>query len=285
MTPPEPKSGWLYEKEQPPPAPPYFAPKEPELGNAWQRLQILHTPTRTIDPDEYRWIVDWLSSLERLFLENPELEPYYLECFAPERDAVSARGADVPERRVDHVATIQAQFMEEVFYILNLDRHANAPDNRGWMNLFRRWGRSSRFNRRLDELRAILTLEFLSFYDYYLRDYQKRIDEEPVPHPWDVETRRADPRAPGTIPAKTGGRTALEPGEKDAPTPGAPQPLPGIYLDPGLREAGRRHGERPVEQPGSARRGAEEHGRSPDSTPPDLPKGEPGGSAPDVPNK
>jgi hypothetical protein len=297
MTSPEQEPLWRYLAEAPPPAPAEFA-REPELGKAWQRLQILHTPSRTTDPDEYRWIVDWLASFERLLLEHPNLEPYYQECFASERGG--SVGASMPARspQIDHVATIQAQFMEEVFYVLSLDRHANASDNRGWMNLFRRWGRSATFNARLDELRSLLTMHFLTFYDLYLRNYPQRIDEEPVPHPWDSRARRRDPRGLDALPERTGGMPGPAHLIEDEPStagqrPSAPQQpeqgeLPGIFLDPGIREAGRkppRPGERPFEQPGSARPGPQDDAETQGRTRPGASGAEPGASAPDVPNE
>jgi hypothetical protein len=290
---------WLYLQDQTLPPPPGF-PGESGLGKAWQRLQVLHTPFRTTDPEEYRWIVEWLARLERLFLEDENLEAYYQECFAPESDPGNpgqplTRPAATPSPRIDHVATIQAQFMEEVFYTLALDRHANAPDNRGWMNLFRRWGRSTLFNARLDAIRSLLTLRFLAFYDYYLRYYPCRIDEDPIPHPWDSEDRRRDPRPPGTFPARTGGwpdvtqcpddesTTARKPTTQEAAKPGL---LPGLYLDSGIREAGTRPPSGGAEaSPASGREEPKTDIDRTDQTRRGDTSGESGGSAPSPPNE
>ena len=245
MTDSKPRPEWLYRSETPPPAPDPF-PNEPDLGKAWQRLQVLHTPDRRVDAEDYRWIVDWLAALERLFLDRGDLEPYYEECFAPE-NSDAARSPAKLTSQVAHVATIQAQFMEEVYYTLSLNRHGNAVDNRGWMNLFRRWGRSPNFNARLDQIRSTLTMEFLIFYDYYLRHYRCRIDEDPIPHPWDSAERRRDPRGPDALPERTGGDPDPD-CLKDQPASNrdrrrrlkVPEPaeLPGVYLDSGVREAG-----------------------------------------------
>ena len=237
------------------------------LRLSWLRLQILHTPFRAIEQDEYSTLTESLQGLERLFLERPTLESYYRECFAPETEwqmpiiGPDGRPQALPESsEIDHVAAIQAQFMEDVFYALRLDRYGNAPDNRGWMNLFRRWGRSPTFNRRLDQLRSMFGLDFLEFYDLYLRYYQHRIDELPIPHPWDSDQDREDRRPPLLAPpAKTGG--VPHPSATVGPSaPPADQSLqqpeknlvPGIFLDPGIREVKRRgpaSGERPVESP------------------------------------
>jgi hypothetical protein len=289
---PNQKLPWLHEIDVPPPTPPPFS-GEPELGKAWQRLQVLHTPFRKIDADEYRWIVGWLADLERLFFEHSALEPYYEECYAPESRALVPNAVAEPSREVTHVATIQAQFMEEAFYTLELDRHANAVDNRGWMNLFRRWGRSSLFNQRLDELRSVLTLQFLSFYDLYLRYYPVRIDEEPVPHPWDSPLRRLDPRAVVRAPERTGGPPGPLIRAQDEPSiprvgPDEPTKLPGIYLDSGIQEAGTKppsQEEQTVSAPASARDDASKLAAEGGRTPPEDAGGRSGGSAPPVPNE
>jgi hypothetical protein len=290
---PNQKLPWLHEIDVPPPTPPPFS-GEPELGKAWQRLQVLHTPFRKIDADEYRWIVGWLADLERLFFEHSALEPYYEECYAPESRALVPNAVAEPSREVTHVATIQAQFMEEVFYTLELDRHANAVDNRGWMNLFRRWGRSRLFNQRLDELRAVLTLQFLSFYDLYVRNYPVRIDEEPVPHPWDSPLRRRDPRAPTEFPPeRTGGLPGPLLRAQDEPSvprvaPTAPAVLPGIYLDSGIQEAGSRPPsleEQAVSAPASARPGPYKPGGEGGRPPLEDTGGKAGRSAPPLPNE
>lgn len=309
-TPNDPK--WLYQADRTPEPPKAFA-GEPLLGKAWQRLQVLHTPFRTIDPEEYRWIVDWLARLEHLFLERSDLESYYQECFAPEGAPRPMPPAEKASAAVAHVAALQAQFMEEVFFTLALDRHANAPDNRGWMNLFRRWGRSERFNERLDTLRSLLTLRFLGFYDYYLRYYPCRIDEDPIPHPWDSDERRTDPRPPGTLPERTGGSPGTDPhcieGDPKAPgptpaaqaakaakaPPGSPKTgaeaakrnlLPGVYLDSGIRESGARPpaggaGAAPPSSRGEAKMEIDRTQRPRQEDSDD----EPGASAPTTPNK
>lgn len=288
---------WLYPEDEALHPPPRFL-DESRLGKAWQWLQVLHTPFRTIDPDEYRWIVDWLAELERLFLDHQELESYYRECYASESEPPAQPVAPAPialtspqeasPAMVAHVATLQAQFMEEVFHVLVLDRHANAPDNRGWMNLFRRWGRSKRFNERLDTIRSLLTLRFLTFYDYYLRYYPCRIDEDPIPHPWDSEDRRRGPTPPRTFPERTEGSPG--PGCEDEETEQVRQGrkaaaaakaklLPGLYLDSGIGEAG--SGAAPASSHDEAKSEIDrpQQPRQKDSG------DEPGGSAPTTPNK
>jgi hypothetical protein len=234
---------WRWRFEVPPSAEPDSYPEEEAVGTAWLRLQLVHTGYRLIDPKDYREISSKLEALERLFLAHEKLESYYLQCFAPEDESKPLTGPtaelmDSAEFR--HVAAIQVQFLEDLFYALDLDRYANAPDNRGWMNLFRRWGRSRSFNHRLDELRSTLTLGFLEFYDLYLRYHTCRIDEKPVPHPWDSVSRRHDYRWGSDkfeAPPPTGG----EPGPcEDTPkgklTDETGPVFPGLFLDSGIQE-------------------------------------------------
>jgi hypothetical protein len=112
-----------------------------------------------------------------------------------------------------------------VFYTLQLDRYGNSPDNRGWMNLFRRWGRSPTLNERFDELRPTFSEHFVAFYRLYIRNQRGSIEEVPLPHPWD---RRESGQGPG------------------------------IFLDSGIREVEPRPGgggERPVPEPGTGAHG------------------------------
>jgi len=202
-------------------------------------------------------------------MDRTTLEPYYGEVNAPEdaEPEVSASSLfDSPEVR--HTVAIQAQFLEDMFYVLELDRHANAPDNRGWMNLFRRWGRSPTFNRWFNDLRSTFSLGFLNFYDLYLRNHPRRIDERPVPHPWDAEERRIDDRGEDPTQPPTGGEPAPEPlGKREAEArtemPGLPRPhrlFPGLFLDSGIKEVDDADPTTPSTRSGQGRVGAQGSG-------------------------
>jgi hypothetical protein len=288
---------WRWRYEESVPAEPALSreneTRERLVDRCWFRLQVLHTPFRATDRREYQQLVDWLKKLEGLFLEHPAFEQYYLECFAEELAQDPPHSSTPPSAEINHLAGSQARFMEEVFFSLQLDRYANAPDNRGWMNLFRRWGRSRTFNDRLDQLRATFTMGFLEFYDYYLRYYPFRIDEDPIPHCWDPEARRTDPRDfSERPPLKAGGETGRLPPDLAEPRPGHPRGaiLPGIFLDSGLRETRRtppRQGERPVPRPGEGEHGHEDAkgGRQGYEASPESGTETSGGSAPTTPNE
>ena len=214
---------------------------EEDLRTSWLRLQTSHTSFRATEQREYQSLVRRLLELEQLFLDRHELQWYYEECMRPETGAMTASSAPTvsapPTQRtsVDQVAAIQAQLMEDVYYTLQLSRYANAPDNRGWVNLLRRWGRSENFNRRFDELKTTFSLEFVQFYELYLREYRWTIDEWPIPHPWDRPSRHQDPRA-------------------------VVEHVSGVFLDSGIREVaplrfGGRTGQRPVPDAGSGGHG------------------------------
>ncbi|MBA3343440.1 MAG: hypothetical protein H0T48_16615 [Gemmatimonadaceae bacterium] len=218
---------WIWRHELAPPAnPPRFDDPEGKLDGAWRELVLIHTSFRATKQEEYRELVDALREIERLFLERPELSAYYDECHQPPGTNVDVL-ADVlpavthPHR---HVAAIQAYFMEDVYYVLQLARYANALDNRGWMNLFRSWGQSPTFNAVFNNLRATFAEEFVEFYEVYIRYYFGPIETCPVPHPWDAEPVRRDLRDSSKKPAAAGTSTGWS--------------LPGAYLDSGIQEAG-----------------------------------------------
>jgi hypothetical protein len=95
--------------------------------------------------------------------------------------------------------------MEYVFVTLDLRRYGNAPDNRGWMNLFRSWARSLTFREEFEKIRRTFTKHFEEFYDQYINvENGAPLDLKPIPHPWDA---------------------------------GKPTNVKGIFLDPGRRES------------------------------------------------
>ena len=74
--------------------------------------------------------------------------------------------------------------------LLNLGRHGNAPDNRGWMNLFRSWARSETFQVEFDKIICMFTKEFEEFYNQYIMIMkQDNIDKKPIPHPGTMTDR------------------------------------------------------------------------------------------------
>jgi hypothetical protein len=258
---------WRFEYVSNEPVPKPFLPDEDYLDRVWLELQLLHTAFRGVDQAEYWGLVRRLHDIELIFLDREELDTYYNECYRDEKTIHETLhrdgfGSAHRTRETDKVAGLQAQFMEDVFYVLQLNRYGNAPDNRGWMNLLRRWGRSPTFNARFAELRSTFTEEFVAFYKLYLRNQTGTMEEVALPHPWD-----RPPRWDGVTPIVG----------------------PGIFLDSGIREVARkrkdsRTGERPVPQPGSGGHGvSDEKGGSlmyetpPPASDPDSEGSPPGG--------
>ena len=238
------EAGWRWRHEIPPASAPSRFASESRLDAAWRKLALTHASFRATEQKEYRDLVDELREIERLFFDHPELSAYYDECQRPPSatDDVEPPSTD---SRVRHVVAIQAQFMEDVYFVLQLARFPNALDNRGWMNLFRSWGASPTFNATFDSLRHTFTGEFLDFYDSYLRNYPGTIEKYPVPHPWDSTESRVDPR-----------RRAAD----TAATDDDDRSLRGVFLDSGLQEAGR-HGARgtaSMPSPGAGSRGVKD---------------------------
>jgi hypothetical protein len=235
------------EGDPPPPFVPRSGPEAPDVDRGWLDLLLQHAPFLPVDPREQARLSHRYSELEKLILGDPDLQEYYAQTFLTRDFEKEWTGSNMPSAgdvhsplwKLHHVASLQAQLMEDVFYSLRLDRHANAPDNRGWMNLFRRWGSSSSFNARFAAMRETFGKEFVDFYDYYVRDLNP-IDQDPVPHPWE---RRPDERV-----------------------------LPGVYLDSGIREAEPRKRQAPRASP-------DEHAAGPDKADSSLPLTPPGGSA------
>ena len=241
---PELNDGWYWRHQiSSPPSPPRFE-NESQLDAAWRSLVLIHTTFRATDQGEYGQIVKTLREIERMFLEHPSLSDYYHECHrfpgtfqyivADFTMTLLNQGVKTDYR---HVAAIQARFMVDVYFVLQLARFGNALDNRGWMNLFRSWGQSGRFNVVFDNMISTFTNEFVEFYRLYIKYYPGSIEEYPIPHPWDYQATRQDPR------------TLAE--DKVA------EFLPGVFLDSGIREAGTTRGG-PLPSPGAESRGVVE---------------------------
>jgi hypothetical protein len=193
----------------------------------WDELRIYHSPFKAADNAEFRQLTERLGELEQLFLESPSLRWYYLECMnLPAEDGVQSDGI-VPL----NVIAMQIQLMEDTYFAVRLDLYANARDNRGWMNLFRRWGRSRTFADTFGRLQSNYSADFVVFFCNYLLNWGD-VDQYPVPHAWDVgpdlDPEFAHPaaiacwerRAPGMF--QDNGRLearAPEPGEPVIPPP------------------------------------------------------------------
>ena len=205
-----------------------------DRDRAWQRLLVLHMPFHLASDAVYSRLVGGLSDIEGLFLPrvaDTALMDYYAEAYR-ELDVIARTlgapvvvDANTLAPSVRHVVSLQVQFMEEVFYGFRLDRYANAPDSRGWMNLFRRWGCSPRFNAQFDRLEETLTEDFVVFYYDHIRDCEQRIEVRPVPHPWDWPPVH---RATSALPRTLLGVRGLTADQKW---------VAGCFLDSGIGEA------------------------------------------------
>ncbi|MGH7960243.1 MAG: hypothetical protein ACRERD_00260, partial [Candidatus Binatia bacterium] len=168
----------------------------------WRRLQFLHSAFKASDSPEFQQTVQAFGELERAFMADEDLGDYYAECYlqGPAKN-LGSNMAERVRRKITHMCMLQMQLMERVFLALQLDRSGNAPDNCGWMNLFRRWGNAWTFQKQFDQLQVLFSRDFVEFYDRYVKGHRPVIETDPIPHPWDNPEGR------------------------------------GVFLDPGRREA------------------------------------------------
>jgi hypothetical protein len=155
------------------------------VWDAWDDLLIHHSPFKAADSERFRELTKTLSELEQLVMENPGLHEYYRGCMGlTDKDLELPATKATPSDPVNLIV-MQIQLMEDAYFALRLDLYANARDNRGWMNLFRRWAKSETFERYFKTLQTMYSNDFVTFYCHYIHDW-KPIDAEPVPHAWDV---------------------------------------------------------------------------------------------------
>ena len=213
-------------------------PEEDLLDRAWRNLLIVHMPVHMLEGDGCSCLRRKFEELEQVFMKDPSLQWYYDATYLAQPEEGEEPSLPVPsipqeKNRPRHVALLQAHFMEEAYQQLKLGRYANAPANRGWMNVFRRWGASPIFNEIFDQYRKLLTREFVSFYDNFVREYGATIDDVPVRHPWDPRLiRNRMPPAPDQDEVKEA-RLLVDIGIKPMSVDNG---IPGVYLDSGLVE-------------------------------------------------
>jgi hypothetical protein len=152
------------------------------IDRAWDDLLIYHSPFRAADSEgEFRELTSKLAELEKLVVDTPGLVPYYRECMGLPKHLP----AGIEPLDPVNLIVMQIQLMEDVYFSLRLDQYANARDNRGWMNLFRRWAASQTFRDHFKELQTVYSSDFVAFYCNYIEGWGP-IDQEPLPHAWDV---------------------------------------------------------------------------------------------------
>jgi hypothetical protein len=133
--------------------------------------------------------------------------------------------------------------MEDAYFSLRLDQYANARDNRGWMNLFRRWARSETFRKHFSALQTVYSTDFVAFYCNYIDGWEE-IDKQPLPHAWDVMHAQDEQKHPVAFECRKRGAPGLflDPGRREArepdddlpPVQAPPHPRPGEGGSPGL---------------------------------------------------
>ena len=203
--------------------------------DAWDDLLIHHSPFKAADNDQFKELTKSLNELERVVMENPGLHAYYRECMIAD-DGNPMPASDVAAIDPLNLIVMQIQLMEDAYFSLRLDQYANAHDNRGWMNLFRRWAQSQTFRRYFQQLQLMYSNDFVTFYCHYIHNWGP-IDTEPLPHAWDVmhatrsgphtvawECRRRGARGFFLDPGR---REAREPDDRTKFAPQEPQPLSG----------------------------------------------------------
>lgn len=248
---------WRYDtgSATPDPYPAHLAAFETMLDTAWRELLFEHMPFGVVSTDERERLLRSLRDIERIFSEATDVREldYYQEAnfgAAPKAETVSMT-------KLRHVVLMQAQLMEQAYFALTLSRSANAPSNRGWMNLFRRWAGSQTFNDWFDRYRELFSRQFVAFYDNYLRFYNRTIDVAPVPHPWDPQIPLTAHAPPPADEEQQQRETLWR--EAGMPVPARPWRIPGVFLDSGI-----------VEMPVDALTGesADASGGAPETAPP-----------------
>ncbi len=131
---------------------------ERAFSQALERLRVRHLSFRLADPEEIR-----------------ELEAMRIEVIEAEAAL---------DKHVLHVAHLRLRLMERAYFVLRLVNFANAPENQGWMGLFRTWSREDIEQRHYNALAASLAPEFRRFYIDFICGCPEKDVTYLIPHPW-----------------------------------------------------------------------------------------------------
>lgn len=155
-----------------------------DLVAAFEQLRLSQSTFRRADPEEVREL-EWMRfQILQAASTSERVRPLMAQQSSKSgSESASESASDQPsESTIAHVA-MQLRLMERAFYVLQLQRYANARENHGWMNLFREWGRSEEFDSIYRKLQHTLTPDLQGFYVDYVRGHAT-IEDEPIPHPW-----------------------------------------------------------------------------------------------------
>jgi hypothetical protein len=152
-----------------------------EHDERWLNLQLRHSAFSASGDNVFQKLNDSYNALESMFMREPALWNYYLQCY----DLAAAPSVGhIDPAKLRQAFMMQVTLMEQVYFGLRMDRYANSPDVRGWMNLFRRWSFSPTFEREFKALSPLFSERVVEFYRCFIR-HCPPIEEEPVAHPWD----------------------------------------------------------------------------------------------------
>lgn len=158
------------------------------MRNALEDLRSRHLAFRRAEKCEECDLDELRLDILKAVTESDNLRDYYREAWGlKETERADASFSDAEPWPWRRIAVMQVDLMARAFSTLQLQRFANARENRGWMTLFRAWGRSPRFNRVFDEIRDTLPPAFVAFYRLYLYDLPSFTAGDgrlPVHHPW-----------------------------------------------------------------------------------------------------
>lgn len=150
-----------------------------------QELERSHLPFSAGDSAEFQEMTKDYMAIERMFVERADLAELAGEINPLPGPGRSVRARTGPTSAERSMYALMIQLMEKVFFAVEFGDYPNAPDNAGWMNMFRRWSCSPTLDQHFGTLAQNYTKEFVDFYEDYVRGYIASIKEAPVPHPWD----------------------------------------------------------------------------------------------------
>ena len=117
--------------------------------------------------------------LETFFMKyNNDLQNLYYEMYGSYGFPKPKKKATLEQKQIEfHAVSYMIQIMEDVWAVLELDKHYDDDDYTGWINTFQKWGGSKTFIIIWSKLKKNYGLNFINFVENHILSTSEELEE------------------------------------------------------------------------------------------------------------